>query len=348
MTDIYNPAMAPPRLGIVGTGFMSISHARMLKRATTPFVRAKAFDINPRRCEAFSQRGGWTAAASLDDVLDSCDAVLVSTWTSEHRAVVVEAAKRGLHVFCEKPLATTFDDAKAMVDAVRAAGVVHQCGLVLRWSPAYVVARALAHEAEAGEVMAVVLRDDQYLPVQGRYASTWRGDISKSGGGVLIEHSVHDMDLLEWILGPIANVRAHISYRDGLIGIDDVAAATLVGRNGGVATLTTVWHDNTARESNRYLEIICQRRVVTVAHDDWFGPVTWQDPDGAVHEVTHDEVVVRATELLGAPPNPDDGFLRAITSGTDAMPDLTLALRAQRLVEAGYLSHNRGGVVVDV
>ena len=347
MTDIYNPAMAPPRLGIVGTGFISISHARMLKRATTPFVRAKAFDVNPRRCEAFSQRGGWTAAASLDEVLDSCDAVLVSTWTSEHRAVVVEAAKRGLHVFCEKPLATTFDDAKVMVDAVRAAGVVHQCGLVLRWSPAYVVARALAHEAEAGEVMAVVLRDDQYLPVQGRYASTWRGDISKSGGGVLIEHSVHDMDLLEWILGPIANVRAHISYRDGLIGIDDVAAATLVGRNGGVATLTTVWHDNTARESNRYLEIICQRRVV-VAHDDWFGPVTWQDPDGVVHEVTHDEVVVRATELLGAPPNPDDGFLRAITSGTDAMPDLTLALRAQRLVEAGYMSHNRGGVVVDV
>ncbi len=340
--------MAPPRLGIVGTGFISVSHARMLKRAATPFVRAKAFDINTRRCQGFAQRGGWTAATSLDEVLDSCDAVLVSTWTSEHRSIVEAAAARGLHVFCEKPLATSVDDARAMVQAVRQAGVVHQCGLVLRWSPAYVVARALAHEPDAGDVMAVVLRDDQYLPVQGRYASTWRGDVSKSGGGVLIEHSVHDMDLLEWILGPVANVRAHISYRDGLIGIDDVAAATLVGRNGGVASLTTVWHDNTARESNRHLEIICQRRIITVAHDDWFGPVTWQDPDGVLHEYTPDQAVSRATELLGAAPNPDDGFLRAITTGTDAMPDLTLALRAQRLVEAGYLSHNRGGAVVDV
>lgn len=340
--------MAPPRLGIVGTGFISVSHARMLKRATTPFVRAKAFDTNARRAEGFAKRGGWTAASSLDEVLDSCDAVLVLTWTSEHRAIVEQAAARGLHVFCEKPLATSFADALAMVEAVRDAGVVHQCGLVLRWSPACVVARALAYEAEAGDVMAVMLRDDQFLPVQGHYASTWRGDLSKSGGGVLIEHSVHDMDLLEWILGPIANVRAHISYRDGLIGIDDVAAATLVGRNGGVATLTSVWHDNVARESNRYLEIICQRRMITVSGDDWFGPVTWQDPDGVVHHIGPDEAVERATNLLGATPNPDDGFLRAITSGTDAMPDLTLALRAQRLVEAGYLSHNRGGVVVDV
>jgi predicted dehydrogenase len=336
------------RLGIVGTGFISIAHARMLKRATTPFMKAKAFDIDPRRSAEFSKRGGWTPASSLDEVLDSCDALLVTTWTSEHRSIVEAAAVRGIHVFCEKPLATNVADARAMVHAVQSAGVIHQCGLVLRWSPAFVVARALALEAAAGDVMAVVLRDDQYLPIQGRYASQWRGEISKSGGGVLIEHSVHDMDLLESIIGPVANVRAHISYRDGLMGIDDVAAATLVGVNGGVATLTTVWHDNTARESNRHLEIICQRRIITVSGDDWFGPVSWQDPDAKVHVLGPDELVLRATALLGAPPNPDDGFLRAISLDEPATPDLTLALRAQRLVEAGYLSHNRGGVVVDV
>jgi predicted dehydrogenase len=336
------------RLGIVGTGFISVAHARMLKRATTPFMKAKAFDIDQRRCHEFSKRGGWTAADSLDEVLDSCDALLVSTWTSEHRAIVEAAASRGIHVFCEKPLATSVADARAMVHAVQKAGVIHQCGLVLRWSPAFVVARALAEETAAGDVMAVVLRDDQYLPIKGRYASQWRGDISKSGGGVLIEHSVHDMDLLESIIGPVANVRAHIAYRDGLMGIDDVAAATLVGVNGGVASLMTVWHDNTARESNRHLEIICQRRMITVTGDDWLGPVSWQDCDGAVNTIGPEELVARATALLGAPPNPDDGFLRAISLGEPAVPDLTLALRAQRLVEAGYLSHNRGGVIVEV
>jgi predicted dehydrogenase len=336
------------RLGIVGTGFISIAHARMLKRATTPFARAKAFDVDARRCTEFCARGGWTPAGSLDEVLDSCDAVMVTTWTSEHRPIVEAAAARGIHVFCEKPLATSVSDAIAMVNAVTHAGVVHQCGLVLRWSPAFVVARSLAQEPAAGEVMAVVLRDDQYLPIQGRYASKWRGDVSKSGGGVLIEHSVHDMDLLESILGPVANVRAHISYRDGLLGIDDVAAVTLVGANGGVATLTTVWHDNMARESSRHLEIICQRRIITVSGDDWFGPVTWQDSDGVVNQIGPNELEARATSILGASPNPDDGFLRAVSLGESAMPDLTLAVRAQRLVEAGYLSHNRGGVVIDV
>jgi predicted dehydrogenase len=47
--------------------------------------------------------------------------------------------------------------------------------------------------------MNVVFRDDQYLPTQGVYASTWRADAALAGSGVLLEHSIHDLDLLEWL-----------------------------------------------------------------------------------------------------------------------------------------------------
>jgi 4-hydroxybenzoate polyprenyltransferase len=51
-------------------------------------------------------------------------------------------------------------------------------------------------------VLTVVFRDDQYLPVRGVYKSSWRGDVARAGAGTLLEHSIHDLDLLEWLLGP--------------------------------------------------------------------------------------------------------------------------------------------------
>ena len=67
-----------------------------------------------------------------------------------------------------------------MAAAVAGSGVTNQVGLILRRSPAFVWARHLVEAPEAGRVMAVVFRDDQYLPVQGTYGSTWRGDRSKA------------------------------------------------------------------------------------------------------------------------------------------------------------------------
>jgi predicted dehydrogenase len=340
-------AVHEPRLGFIGTGFIAVAHARMLKTAATPFVRGPVFDADPARAAAFAQRGGWRAAGSIEEVLADTDAVIVATWTSEHRRAVEAAAAHGVHVLCEKPLSTTLDDALAMVDAVRTAGLVNQCGLVLRWSPAFVVAAALAREVAAGAVMAVVLRDDQYLPVQGRYASTWRGDAARAGGGVLLEHSVHDLDLLELLLGaPVTKVSAHTSNRHGVPGIEDLAAVTLATADGAAATLTTVWHDNTARESNRHLEVLCERRMITVSGDDWFGPVRYQDPDGVAHVIEGEDLIERATAILGAPPNPDDGFLQAVSEGRPAMPDMSLALRAQQLADAAYRSAASGSAPV--
>ena len=79
-------------------------------------------------------------------------------------------------MFCEKPLAVNLAAATAMTDAVARAGVTNQVGLVLRHSPSF---RWLHHQVSdpaAGPLMNVVFRDDQYLPIQGLYGSTWRAD----------------------------------------------------------------------------------------------------------------------------------------------------------------------------
>ena len=72
--------------------------------------------------------------------------------------------------------------------------------------------------------MTVDFRDDQYIPVQGMYASTWRGDPARAGRGALLEHSIHDVDVLEWLFGPMLGRRHDGASSTAMAGIDDATS----------------------------------------------------------------------------------------------------------------------------
>ena len=81
-----------------------------------------------------------------------------------------------------------------------------QCGLVLRSAPVFRALRDLVQGGTLGAPMAAVFRDDQYFPIQGQYASQWRADVAQAGGGCLIEHSIHDLDILRFCFGEVDSV----------------------------------------------------------------------------------------------------------------------------------------------
>src|SRR5688572_23355250 len=106
------------RVGFLGAGLIATYHSKSLRQSGADVTWAGVYDPDRDRAERFAAAAGATVCPSEDDVLDGCDAVYVCTWTSEHRRLVEAAADRGLPVFCEKPLATTLDDARAMTHAV--------------------------------------------------------------------------------------------------------------------------------------------------------------------------------------------------------------------------------------
>ncbi|MEY4010481.1 MAG: hypothetical protein RLZZ93_1173, partial [Actinomycetota bacterium] len=225
--------------------------------------------------------------------------------------------------------------------------------LVLRHSPAYLMARHLIHAEAAGRVMSVVFRDDQFIPTQGHYASTWRSDASKAGAGTLLEHSIHDVDMLHALIGPIRAVSARRSNFHGHSGIEDVVATTFAfatddGSASPQGVLTSVWHDNLARPSLRRVEVFCERRFVSIDGDDWFGPVTWSDADGTTGSLGGEDLVERTAPLAVGDANPDGAFVRAATDGEPGYPDFAVALAAHRVVEAMYESCRSGGSAVSV
>ena len=166
----------------------------------------------------------------------------------------------------------TWPRAAALVEAVAASGVASQSGLVLRSAPVFRELRDLVQGGTLGAPMAAVFRDDQYFPIQGTYASQWRADVAQAGGGCLIEHSIHDLDILRFCFGDVDSVVARTANHAGHQGIEDLAAVTLSFASGFEAQLTSVWHDILSRGSTRRLEVFCRQGMVWL-DDEFRGPL---------------------------------------------------------------------------
>ena len=280
-----------------------------------------------------------------DEVIAGSDAVYVCTWTSEHETLVALAADAGVAIFCEKPLGINLASARRMVERVTASGVVNQVGLVLRRSPVFHLLKQLGNDPASGELITVIFRDDQFLPVQGRYASTWRADVEKAGAGVLLEHSIHDVDLLEWMYGPITSVSATTRFLHGIDGIEDSAVANYRFASGLHATLTSVWHDLLDRPSNRQVEVFGSTLWAQL-NGEWAGEVRWSRT-GPLETRAGADVVAEVTDPQ-AGENPDGAFIRAVRGKTAAYPSMGDALRAHIVVDATYRSAADGGALIEL
>ena len=342
------------RVGLVGCGHIGTVHAYALQQlAENGLVDAAltaTFDSDPERAARVARHHGGEPTASLEELLDEVDVVWICTWTAGHLEAVKGAAARGLPVFCEKPLAPTLADCESVASALER--VPHQVGLVLRWSPVFAKAAEIVASGRFGRPLATLMRDDQYFPIQGFYGSTWRSEAALAGGGTLIEHSIHDVDVLRWILGDPASVSARTAATFGHEGIDDVAAVTLAYDGGSVATLVSVWHQILSRESSRRLEVFCEAAMLWT-EDDYLGPLHIQTSDGV--EVIEGEApgwAVRLTvpevfrNAIAHYAEPSKAFLDALAASGDQArghPSASDALAAHRLVDAAYRSSERGG-----
>jgi len=341
------------RIGFIGTGFIARTHNWFLKHSASEHRIVAVHDVDAERAQAFADRVG-AEVVSEDEVLDRVDAVFVTTWTSQHERLVAAAAERGVAVFCEKPLAIDAASAQRMVDAVDAVGVVNQVGLVLRFMPQFLHAKTLLADDRAGRLLAVSFRDDQFIPIQSHYGSNWRVDPARAGRGTLLEHSIHDVDIMQWLCGPVESVSGTVREVHGYPRIDDVAMARLDFANGAVASLTSIWHDILDRPSLRHIEIFCENLYLHL-DGEATSPITWQFTGEPVQTLGGDSLaracidaeLARERDLApiagGAMFNPLTPFLDAIASGAPSPLPLREALPAHRIVDAIYASADSSG-----
>ena len=357
------------RVGLIGAGLIGQLHSRMIRYVadrTEQSVRVVSVaDLSHAAAEHLAARWqGARAIESADEIIadPSIDAVWICTPTAMHRQICIAAARAGKHIFCEKPLAMTAAEASEMAAAIKASGVVSQVGLVLRFSPVYNVVKAMFEDGDVGKLLSVTMRDDQDFPTRGVHAGAWRNDPSLTAGGTLIEHSVHDFDLLTWMFGPVISLYCRTRNLNGADGVEDFGATSMEFAGGFHGQLTSIWHRMIARASNRRLEVFAEN-LFAASDADTLGPIVFQRGSGAREEtIPADVVMARFTEKilrerpylapikdrLTIPYAAEDAtFIAALRGACEPDPAFAAGVAAQHIVEAAYESA-RAGVPVRI
>ena len=191
-------------IGLVGAGFMGRTHSAAFEQI--PGARISAIcSRNPDNARPLADQWGAQVYDSLGEMLEkeALDAVDICLPTHLHRETTELAAAAGKHVFCEKPIAATEEDALAMIAACRQAGVVLMIGHVARFNPEYAAARQQLLDGALGKPGVVRTSRVSEFPSW----AAWYSDYGNSG--TLIDLAIHDFDFLRWCLGPVKRVFTH-------------------------------------------------------------------------------------------------------------------------------------------
>jgi len=233
--------MRAVRTALVGCGKVGHLHAQALVSLPEADL-VGVCDAQGDRAEAFAGRYGTRAFADIDALLATAkpEAIVVCTPHPLHAEPVVRAARAGVHALVEKPLAASLADCDAMLAAARDAGTL--LGVVSQ-RRLYEPVRRMKAALDAGKVGRPVLgtfvmfswRDEAYYR-----SDPWRGKWATEGGGVLVNQSPHQLDLLQWFLGEIDEVSGYwANVNHPTIEVEDTALAMIRFKSGALGSIVT-------------------------------------------------------------------------------------------------------------
>lgn len=227
------------RFGILGCGVIGPHHARAIAGLDDAELVAVA-DVNPGRAEKLAGEFGCLHYASLGRMLvgSDLDAVCVCTPSGMHAEDAAVALGAGKHVVIEKPLDVTLEATDRLIEIQRATGKKVAVVSQHRFDPATLAVRDAVSEGRFGRLSSGSA-EVRWWRSQAYYDSGgWRGTRQMDGGGALINQSIHSIDLLQWLMGPVVEVTAYTGLlAHERIQVEDTAVAILKFEGGSLGTI---------------------------------------------------------------------------------------------------------------
>ena len=228
------------QIGLVGLGNMGAVHARNLGKIDNVEL-VGVCDVDAERALKIGEEVDVAAFSDASQMMQEsdCGAILIATPHPFHREVCEEAANRGLHVLCEKPLAVHAGDADAMVEACRTADVMLGVVFQQRTEPSRRAMKRIIDSGDLGEIYRVAMTAPWYRPQFYYDSGAWRGTWNGEGGGILMNQAPHSLDQLLWLGLAPQSVQAITSTRLHSIEVENSALAILDYGNGATGMLST-------------------------------------------------------------------------------------------------------------
>lgn len=233
--------MEPVGLAAVGLGRWANVLADAYTRSDTVRL-VTCFSRNPAKRDAFSARYGCAQDESLETLLqrDDVEAVIVTVPNDQHASVIEQVAAAGKHVYVEKPIAIDLGDALRIQRATENAGVVFLCGHSARRLGGLREIKSLIDSGAIGDVSMIeaTFANERGLELR---PGDWRGDPSKAPGGPLTQLGVHQIDNLQFLLGPVKQVFCIGKSLYTQVPNETVLQAVMEFEDGRMAYLGTNW-----------------------------------------------------------------------------------------------------------
>ncbi|MDQ6418335.1 Gfo/Idh/MocA family oxidoreductase [Paenibacillus sp. LHD-117] len=236
--------MGSLRIAIVGCGAIAEKHVASIAELGREASVVALCDLSAERLERFASPGGKQRFpgsklyTDVGELLRDSDAelVVVATSSDSHAALSVRALRAGKHVLVEKPLALSLEEAAEAVDEAKRRGLTLAVSFQARYMPQMAALKEAVEEGRFGKIGhgTVSLRWNRNM---GYYkGGPWREDWSK-GGGLFMNQCIHYVDLLLWLMGPVASVYALGAAVAQPIGVENVGAALLKFENGAIGMI---------------------------------------------------------------------------------------------------------------
>lgn len=253
---------------VVGCGNVSRRHFETITNNINSELVAVC-DIVSEKADKKADEYNVKAFYDFDEMLKNAqfDVLHICTPHYLHAPMAIKAMNKGIHVLCEKPLAIFYDDAVKMCECAEKNNVYLGTCFQNRYNQTSVYIKELLSSGEMGAVtgakgMVTWDRDEEY------YSDDWHGTLAKEGGGVVINQSIHTLDLLQWLIGSdMADIKSSISQKRlaGKVETEDTADALITFENGVQALFyaTLCYNAN----SPVFIELLCEKGKI-VMYDD--------------------------------------------------------------------------------
>lgn len=263
--------MEQVRLGIIGIGGMGTNHALGIIKGMVPDMKLTAVADNRQSRLDFARENFPEDVQIFDDgraMIDSgvCDAVLVATPHYLHPEFVIYALEHGVHALSEKPAGVYTKQVREMNEVAKKSDAVFAIMLNQRTNCVYRKLHEMIESGELGQLKRVNWIITDWYRTQSYYdAAGWKATWDGEGGGVLLNQSPHQLDLLQWLCGMPTKVRAfchEAKWHD--IEVEDDVTAYLEFENGATGVFVTTTGD--APGTNR-LELTFEMGKIVCEHN---------------------------------------------------------------------------------
>lgn len=334
------------KVAVLGCGRVSNRYREVLADELADRVEVVgACDQRAERAEGFVAATGGKAVADLESLVALApDLVCILTESGNHARDALALLDRGCNVLIEKPVALRIEDAEAIRDAAKRAGLTAAVVKQNRYNPAMRFVREKVESGAFGRLISAEVRV-HWCRYQDYYDDGWHGTW-KMDGGVLAQQAIHHLDALQWLGGPIARVCAVGHALANRLEAEDTAAAVVEFESGAVGTIvaTTAARDRDFEASVQLVGTNARAKVGGSALnrlENWFC-VTADLSDQDAQERYSQEVP--SSYGLGHGPLIQD-VLAAVANRTPPPVDVDSAMQSLRLMHALYASMESGGWV---